>query len=96
MSTQLYKPLISENQRDEDDIKHFYNPDLGSSFHHHDYLQINPHGYDDHVDLKREWNADNTEWDHQLFQPLNLPNQVDHDDIKNYYVPNRNNSYGMY
>ena len=40
MSTQLYKPLISENQVDEDDIKHFYNPDLGSSFHHHDYVKI--------------------------------------------------------
>jgi len=32
--------LISENQRDDDDIKHFYNPDLGSSFHHHDYLHL--------------------------------------------------------
>ena len=40
MSTQLYKPLISENQRDEDDIKHFYNENLGSSFHHHDYLSL--------------------------------------------------------
>lgn len=39
-SEQLYKPLISENQRDEDDIKHFYNADLASSFHHHDYVQL--------------------------------------------------------
>jgi len=38
MNEQLYKPLISENQRDEDDIKHFYNENLGSSFHHHDYV----------------------------------------------------------
>jgi len=37
---QLYKPLISENQRDEDDIKHFYNADLANSFHHQDYAQL--------------------------------------------------------
>ena len=41
---QLYKPLISENQRDEDDIKHFYNPDLANSFHHQDYIQLEESG----------------------------------------------------
>jgi hypothetical protein len=38
MSEQLYKPLTTENQVDADDIKNFYNSNLGSSFHHHDYL----------------------------------------------------------
>ena len=36
---QLYKPLTSENQVDQDDIKNFYNADLASSFHHRDYIQ---------------------------------------------------------
>ena len=36
---QLYKPLISENQVDNDDIKNFYNPDLANSWHHADYIQ---------------------------------------------------------
>ena len=55
---QLYKPLISENQKDVDDIKNFYNADLANSFHHKDYLQINPHSYDDHVSVRKEWNAE--------------------------------------
>jgi hypothetical protein len=58
---------------------------------------INPHSYDDQPKAPKEWNSDNSLWEHQLHQPLNLENQREEDDIKNYYVPNRGrNSMGMY
>jgi hypothetical protein len=36
---QLYKPLTSENQVDNDDIINYYNPALANSWHHADYVQ---------------------------------------------------------
>ena len=108
MNEQLYKPLITENQRDEDDIKHFYNADMGSSFHHHDYVQTSewplldnggapqqlaPHG--GIVPIRRTVDT-HPQMDKQLYQPVDMPDQVDADDYKNMYNPHVQPDYHTY
>ena len=101
--------MISENQVDADDIKHFYNENLSSSFHHHDYVQLGewpnlddnggvaqqlaPHG--GIVPIRRSVDT-HPQMDKQLYQPLNSANQVDADDYKNYYNPNKQPDYHTY
>jgi len=56
-------------------------------------MQLAPHG--GIVPIRRSVDT-KPEMDDQLYQPLNLPNQKDVDDYKNFYNPDKQPDYHTY